>query len=736
MRARLAWLPWGFNPRQPGTWTLALLLFAPAASAQHLTLWHAYRGTEQAALDRVLDDWRRAHPAATLDVLAVPFEAYASKLESAIPHGHGPDVFLDAHERLASYRALGLVAPVARGADPAFAPLAARFDDTAVRALSAGGDLYAFPLSVKCVALFLNPALWTSPSPPATLDALAALRPGLPAGTYPLVYESTGAYFHAPLLHAYGGELLDAAGRYAFVGPAAERSVARVIAMTRDRVIPEEPSGALVSQLFVTGHAAAAISGPWLAADLAGRVPFRVAPLPPLADGGRMEPFATVEGAFVSSRAHDPAAAVALAAALTDVPAAVTRAQLGRQVVATRDAWTASPALAADPVLSVFREAAAHARPMPTHPHMRAVFEPARQSILKALRGDRSPRVALEEGLHRFDDVTRPLPPRRDATLALLAVGLFALGLAVNAVRRLRDPDFRRDLRRSVPAYAWVAHAAVALTLLVIVPLVLGAVTSLYATRDGHSYYVGLANYVDILVARGGPLLATGSFYRVLLVTVLWTAANITLHVALGVALALLLSRPLLRMKALYRVLLIIPWAVPSYVTALAWRGMFHRQFGAVNAVLTALGGEPVSWFARFSTAFTANLATNVWLGFPFMMVVTIGALAGIPRDLYEAAAVDGATTWQQFWKVTVPLLRPAMGPSVAMGAVWTFNQFNVVFLVSGGEPDGETDILVSEAYRWAFTRQAQYGYASAYAVLIFVILLLVTRRRSREALP
>ena len=358
---------------------LSLLLAAPSASAQHLTLWHAYRGAEQTALDQVLDAWRRAHPAATLDVLAVPFEAYASKLESAIPHDHGPDVFVDAHERLASYRSLGLVTPVAAATDAA---VTARFDDTAVRALTAAGQLYAFPLSVKCVALFYNPALWTDPAPPATLEAIEALRPRLPAGTYPLVYESQGAYFHAPLLHAYGGAMLDDAGRYAFVGPAAERSLRRVISMTRAAVIPDEASGALVSQLFASGRAATAISGPWLAADLGARLPFRVAPLPAVTDAGgrRMEPYATVEGAFVSSRARDRAAAIALASALTEVPAAIVRARVGRQVVATRDAWTVDPALARDPVLSVFREAAAHARPMPTHPHMRAVFEPARQS--------------------------------------------------------------------------------------------------------------------------------------------------------------------------------------------------------------------------------------------------------------------------------------------------------------------------------------------------------------------
>ena len=143
--------------------------------------------------------------------------------------------------------------------------------------------------------------------------------------------------------------------------------------------------------------------------------------------------------------------------------------------------------------------------------------------------------------------------------------------------------------------------------------------------------------------------------------------------------------------------LLIVPWAVPNYITALIWKGMFHRQFGAVNALLALRSAsQPVSWFSRFSTAFTANVATNVWLGFPFMMVVTLGALSRIPRELYEAAAVDGATRWQRFRHVTLPLLRPALLPAVLLGAVWTFNMFNVIFLVSGGEPDGATDILVS----------------------------------------
>jgi arabinogalactan oligomer/maltooligosaccharide transport system permease protein len=261
-----------------------------------------------------------------------------------------------------------------------------------------------------------------------------------------------------------------------------------------------------------------------------------------------------------------------------------------------------------------------------------------------------------------------------------------------------------------------------------------GAATALFAGPAGELHYVGLANFVEILTARGRPLLSSGSFYLVLLVTVAWTVLNVAFHLGIGLGVGLLLSRPVLRLKAAYRVLLIIPWAVPSYVTALAWKGMFNEQFGAVTGIILALNEafgtdlEPISWFAQFSTAFTANVATNVWLGFPFMMVVTIGALTSVPRDVLEAAEVDGASRWQRLVQVTLPIIRPSLMPAITLGAIWTFNMFNVVFLVSGGDPDGTTDILVSEAYRWAFMREAQLGYAAAYAVLIFFLLLGGTR--------
>jgi arabinogalactan oligomer/maltooligosaccharide transport system permease protein len=135
-----------------------------------------------------------------------------------------------------------------------------------------------------------------------------------------------------------------------------------------------------------------------------------------------------------------------------------------------------------------------------------------------------------------------------------------------------------------------------------------------------------------------------------------------------------------------------------------------------------------IDFLGKECNARIAVIAANIWRGVPFVAITLLAGLQTISPSFYEASAIDGATRWQQFRHVTLPLLLPSLAPAVAMGAVWTFNMFNVIFLVSGGEPDGSTEILVSEAYRWAFTRSSQYGYAAAYAVLIFGILLLSTR--------
>jgi arabinogalactan oligomer / maltooligosaccharide transport system permease protein len=711
---------------------VATLLGALPAAAQSppLRVWHAYRegGDEQRALAESLSRYRTTLRAsgqdAEIEVLAIPFEGYASKLAAAIPSGNGPDVFLDAHERLGDFRARGLVSPVgdALGADDA-----AGYAPSALQAVTLGGVVLAVPLSRKCLALFLNNQL--VPKDPVYLEEVLD-QEGLPEGVFPLAHVATSAYSHAPFLASFGGKLLGPDDTFGFDSEAGVRSVAFVRQLLDSGKIPQEAGGSLVADLFGSGKAAAAVGGPWLTGDLGQAPPYRVVPLPKLrATDEPLRPLLTVEAAMLTPSGAKNPSVRALARYLGGDEAADVRANVGHMVSARREP---PPSANADPLLSAFSLAADNADPMPTRNAMRLVFEPADRALRKVMRGDALPKAALEEAAHRFADVRRPLPPPTSRSPYAILLGLLALLGAGLMFRESRSPTFGERLRRSLPAYAYVSLSALAVLALVVFPLAVGTLSSFYAGRGEDMRFVGLAHYASILTARGAPLLSTGSFYLVLLVTLLWTVANLALHVGIGAALGLALSRTNLRGRAMYRVLLIIPWAVPSYVTALAWKGMFHRQFGAINAILSALGAEPVSWFAKFSTSFAANLATNVWLGFPFFMVVTLGALTSVPPDVLEAAEVDGATRWQRLRLVTLPMIRPALAPAIALGAVWTFNMFNVVFLVSSGDPDGTTDILVSEAYRWAFTREAQVGYAAAYAVLIFLLLAGGTRGLAR----
>lgn len=310
-------------------------------------------------------------------------------------------------------------------------------------------------------------------------------------------------------------------------------------------------------------------------------------------------------------------------------------------------------------------------------------------------------------------------------------VGFLLFTFLLFSLRGFLTGTVQEVWRKHRLAYAYIAPAVLATLLIIFIPFTYSVGLSFFRNLYNHYYFAGLYNYFKILLDFAWQ---PRSFYFTLAVTVLWTALNIILHVSIGLGLALILKEPALKFRGVYRALLILPWAVPNYITALIWKGMFHKEFGVINQVLKFFGIEPVSWFSSFWTALFANLATNTWLGFPFMMVIALGALQSIPKDLYEAADIDGATRWQKFRKITLPLLKPAMFPAIILGTIWTFNMFNVIYLVSNGAPNNSTDILVVEAYRAAFEKDL-YAYASAYSMIIFFILLgysYVTNKLSR----
>jgi arabinogalactan oligomer / maltooligosaccharide transport system permease protein len=383
--------------------------------------------------------------------------------------------------------------------------------------------------------------------------------------------------------------------------------------------------------------------------------------------------------------------------------------------------------------------------------HVRAMADAFRAGAGVALRaGEPVPSPAT--GLWDVDLLRRPRPrvgaeaearvaaeialAERDVRRSFVAVALLSVAVLL-FVGLGWASRVGRALRVHRQAYLYVTPAMVGMLLLVFFPFAYGIAISftdqnIYNTgRPLTEIWVGFDNYLTILgdihlakyTPQGGLSLSYSNFYWTLIFTVIWTVTNVTIGVTCGLVLALILDTKALAFRPIYRVLLILPWAMPNYITALVWRGMFHQQFGVVNQVVQLLGGAPIAWYDRPITSFFTALATNGWLSFPFMMVVSLGALQSIPADIYEAARVDGASRWQQFRAITLPSLKPALVPAVILSVVWTFNMFNIIYLVTAGEPGGSTEILVTQAYKYAFERY-RYGYAAAYSTIIFGILL------------
>ncbi len=275
-----------------------------------------------------------------------------------------------------------------------------------------------------------------------------------------------------------------------------------------------------------------------------------------------------------------------------------------------------------------------------------------------------------------------------------------------------------------------VAPVVIVLAVLVLYPLARGLYLSLTDANEaniGHDIgvnhipatyrFVGLKNFINILSGNDGL------FYGRLAWTLEWTFIGVFFHYTIGLGLAVLLNRPM-RLRAVYRTLLILPWAVPSFVAAFAWRLMLNGNAGVLDAALSKIGIPGVDWLGQPLPAKISVIAVNVWLGVPFMMVAVLGGLQAIPRELYEAAEVDGATPWQRFRHVTLPGLRPISGTVILLGIIWTFNQFPVIFLVTAGGPGGSTNILVTQAFDEAFRGVQNFAIASTYGAIILSMLI------------
>jgi arabinogalactan oligomer/maltooligosaccharide transport system permease protein len=275
-------------------------------------------------------------------------------------------------------------------------------------------------------------------------------------------------------------------------------------------------------------------------------------------------------------------------------------------------------------------------------------------------------------------------------------------------------------------AYLLLAPSLIGISALVLYPFVYNvflAFTNMgMTTIRTYTFSIqnGLANFRSVFT---GVVAHDATFWQVLGRSILWTGINVVCHLAGGMGLALLLNRNL-RFKGIYRTLLVFPWAIPQTIACMSLRNEFNYQYGFVNSLVRSVGLTAIPWLTKMPWAFVAVIISNVWLGIPFMMVTLLGGLQSISPEYYEAAEIDGASKWQQFRNVTIPLIKPVTTPSIILGTVWTFNALNVIYLITQGGPQEKTDILVSSLYKAAFEFY-RYGFAAAFALVIFAFLLI-----------
>ncbi len=307
--------------------------------------------------------------------------------------------------------------------------------------------------------------------------------------------------------------------------------------------------------------------------------------------------------------------------------------------------------------------------------------------------------------------------------------------ISIRSQARAVQPKWRVGGQAATGAL-YLAPALVGLTLVNIFPILYTFYISL-TNRNGPARFAegnyritGLQNYTR--------LLGQSDFYLVLGRTALYATICVFLFFVVGLTFALILNNPAIKGRAIWRTLMILPWAVPYWITALIWKFLFHGQYGPINQILRSVGINPPEWLQNGTTAFVAITIVNVWLSFPFFMLILLGGLQTISADLYEAADLDGAGWWQKLRSITLPLLRPVAVPATILSLITTLKIFETIFLMTGGGPvtrigqPGATELLLVWAYNQGFQGSQRFGLVGAFSVVVFLILLVVTLVYSR----
>ncbi|KQV21631.1 ABC transporter permease [Rhizobium sp. Root1203] len=286
--------------------------------------------------------------------------------------------------------------------------------------------------------------------------------------------------------------------------------------------------------------------------------------------------------------------------------------------------------------------------------------------------------------------------------------------------------DSRRDrrswLKRVADASEPYLYSAPSLILIIAVMLVPLAIGVSYAFRDIQLLNPFSGGFIGLEHFRA--LSQDAAFYGALRNTLWWTGASVVLQFVFGLILALLLDKPFWG-RGVVQALVFLPWAVPSFLAGLNWAWLFNPVIGPIPHWLYALGliNEPANILSDPYYAMWGPIIANVWWGIPFFAITLLAALQAIPRDLYEAASIDGATWFQRFRSITLPFLAPTIAITVLLRTVWVSNFADLIVVMTGGGPADRTQIVASYIFTQAFKR-LDFGYASAIALVLLALLL------------
>ena len=277
------------------------------------------------------------------------------------------------------------------------------------------------------------------------------------------------------------------------------------------------------------------------------------------------------------------------------------------------------------------------------------------------------------------------------------------------------------ELRKNLPGYLLMAPAVIAILALSVYPLFRGIYLSflnynLVRPNDpAFNTFAGLQNYIDIFKDK--------VFIQSIGNTVKWTVINLVVQLVAAMLLALALNQKL-KGRSVYRTLILVPWAVPHAIAAMTFTFLYNANVGIINILAVKLGmiTESVSWLGNVGSAFWCVVLVAIWKGIPFQMIFILAALQGISGDVYESAEIDGASRWQCFWKITLPIIKEPLAISTILNLIGIVSCFNTIWLMTKGGPLYSTEIIYTYAYRRAFIDH-NFGTAAAASVVLFIFM-------------